>query len=95
MEQQIIALDYDGSYTKFPELFDMIIDKGILDGHKVIMATMRKPEENTPILDKLKEKIEVYYTSREAKVSYLRDNHSIYPDLWIDDNPHWIYNDSN
>ncbi len=94
MEQQIIALDYDGSYTKFTALFDMIIEKSIDDGNRIIMATMRRPEESTELLDKLKEKIEVYYTSREAKVSYLRDNHSIYPDLWIDDNPHWIYNDS-
>ncbi len=92
--QKVIALDYDGSYTVFKDLFDIIISNAIENGHRVIMATMRRPEESTELLEELKEKIEVYYTSREAKVSYLRDNHSIYPDLWIDDNPHWIYNDS-
>ena len=89
---KIICLDYDGSYTEFPELFDMIISESIGNNYKVIMTTMRYKEEADEVLKKLENRIDVYYTGRKAKGKYLLDL-GIHVDLYIDDKPFWIYQD--
>ena len=79
----LIALDYDGTYTADPSLWDEFIRSAQARGHTVKIVTMRHPSEaivNPPV--------EVIYTSRNAKSAYLK------PDIWIDDSPHWIYQDS-
>ena len=88
-----ICLDYDGSYNVFPELFDMIIKEFAKKGHKVILATMRYPQEEDSGLKELSGKIKIYYTGRRAKLTYLK-NIGIEPDLWIDDRPDFILNDA-
>jgi len=42
---KLICIDYDGTYTDFKDLCDLIIDKQIDFGYKVIICTMRYPEE--------------------------------------------------
>ena len=88
-----ICLDYDGSYNRFPELFEVIIDKCFEKGYNVIMATMRYPHEADEVLQKLEKRITVYYTCRRAKGKSLAEFHGVYPDLWIDDKPHFIFQD--
>ena len=88
-----ICLDYDGSYNVFPELFDMIIKQCLKQGYKVILATMRYPQEEDSGLRELSKKIKIYYTGRKAKFIYLK-NIGIEPDLWIDDRPDFILNDA-
>lgn len=91
---KIICLDYDGSYTDFPTLFDVIIDTATKQGHKVILATMRYEEEKDGVLKKLEKKLDkIYFTGRKAKQPYLASL-GVYPDLWLDDNPRWILNDA-
>jgi hypothetical protein len=92
MGEKIICLDYDGSYTEFPKLFDIIIEKSDELGYKVILATIRYPYEVDDFLKQLKEKIPVYYTSRTAKINFL-NKLGIAPSLWIDDRPEWIFKD--
>lgn len=86
---KIICLDYDGTYTDFPELCNSIIRQGKNLGYDVILATMRTPEEEDSGLRMLSDTIRVIYTSRQAKQPYL-ENLGIYPDVWIDDQPKWI-----
>lgn len=77
-----IALDYDKTYTADPELWDQFIRDAKSRGHEVFIATMRHPHEaieNPPV--------EVVYTSRKAKI------HIVVADIWIDDSPHWIFQD--
>ena len=88
-----ICLDYDGSYNRFPELFEMIIDFSLRKGYKVIMATMRYYEEMDDGLNELAKRMPVYFTERKAKAPFLEDL-GIFPDLWIDDKPHWLFQDS-
>lgn len=91
MKQKIICLDYDGTYTDFPELMDTIITRSKYLGYKVILATMRYPDEEDDGIKKLREKLDgVYFTDRCAKREYLAEHYSIFPDIWIDDNPAWI-----
>jgi len=86
---KIICLDYDQTYTDFKQLCNMIIDNQTKFGYKVILCTMRFPYETSDDLEKLSQRINVYYSSRVAKRTYLA-TFDIYPDIWIDDCPEWI-----
>jgi hypothetical protein len=78
-----IALDYDKTYTADPALWDAFVQSAQDCKHTVKIVTMRYPSEtieNAPC--------EVIYTSRKAKATVVS------ADIWIDDNPQWIYEDS-
>lgn len=77
-----IALDYDGTYTADPALWNAFIGIAQSYGHSVKIVTMRHPTEPVP-----NPPCEVIYTARKAKMlSYLAD-------IWIDDQPLLISND--
>jgi hypothetical protein len=77
-----IAIDHDGTYTADPELWDWFITKAVQRGHEVYCVTMRHPHES------IKMPCEIVYTSRKAKAIAFE------ADVWIDDSPHWLLNDS-
>ena len=77
----LIALDYDGTYTADPELWDWFIDRARQRGHEIKIATMRYPHESIPDIG-----CEIVYTSRKAKFG------CIPADIWIDDMPHFLFN---
>jgi hypothetical protein len=79
----LIALDYDKTYTADPALWDDFVRLAQTRGHEVKIVTMRRPDE--AINDVL---VDVVYTSRKAKASVVK------ADIWIDDSPSWIYQDS-
>lgn len=79
----LIALDYDKTYTEDPRLWNTFIDLAKDSGHVVKIVTMRHPSE--PIENP---SCEVIYTSRKAKNGFIR------PSIWIDDSPHWIFQDA-
>jgi hypothetical protein len=78
-----IALDYDGTYTRDPQLWDWFITQAQLRGHVVTVVTMRHATEVIP----LQPPCEVIYTGRKAKQSFYL------ADIWIDDQPLLISND--
>ncbi len=91
---KIICLDYDKSYTTFPELFKIIITTSKKLGYKVILATMRHEFEKDDELIYLETILDgVYYTSRQAKIPYLTGL-GIIPDLFIDDCPYFLLNNA-
>jgi hypothetical protein len=79
----LIALDYDKTYTADPVLWDDFIKSAQDRGHTVKIVTMRRPDE---IVNDVP--IEIVYTSRKAKASYVK------ADIWIDDSPQWVCQDS-
>ena len=79
----LIALDYDKTYTADPALWDDFIQSAQDRGHSVKIVTMRTPDE--AITDA---PVEVVYTSRKAKATVFK------ADIWIDDSPSWIFQDS-
>jgi len=92
--KKIICIDYDKTYTVMPELINCIIDKSKELSYTVILATMRYSEETCDELESLKNKLDgVYFTCREAKMLFL-NKLDIYPDLWVDDNPAWLFTSS-
>lgn len=81
-----IALDYDGTYTADPELWNEFIARCKERGHLVIVVTMRYPHPNEAI----DVPCEVFYTSRKAKIKAFDQRGFI----WIDDNPRWLFQDA-
>jgi hypothetical protein len=91
---KIIAIDYDGTYTHFPELLDCFIDKACSLGYKVILVTMRYITEQDDNLANVMHKVEeTYFTGRQAKLPFLSLK-GIKVDLWIDDSPIWLLHDA-
>lgn len=90
-----IAIDYDGTISEDIGMFLEIIKTIKKYGHNAIIVTMRDfSEADLQIFDIHKSTgIEVLFTSRKAKKPFL-EKLNIKPDIWIDDNPKWIYEDA-
>jgi hypothetical protein len=70
-----IALDYDGTYTADPELWDDFIDAAMNRGHEVAIVTKRPNRAGAPT----RRDIPKIFTNRMAKAAYYA------ADVWIDD----------
>lgn len=81
------CLDYDGTYNRAPDLWNLFIEQATASGHEVICITMRHPSEVPDI------PVVVYFTGRKAKARYAAEN-NIHVDVWIDDAPHWLFQDA-
>ena len=87
----LFALDLDGTYTAAPDLWLEIIKLIQGCGHVVLIATMRTSEELSEIDPRLRELVpQIVPTNRRAKLEYLAA-FKIYPDIWIDDMPHFLF----
>lgn len=83
-----IGLDYDGTITAAPELWLAFYYTAIAQGHEVVVVTMRHPEEAVEDFP-----AKVIYTGRKAKKLWC-DKQGIDIDIWIDDRPAWLFQDS-
>ncbi len=92
----LIALDYDGTYTADPELWDQFISNARMRGHEVYCVTMRYEDtESKEVTISLEGKVNrIIYTDRKAKKAAFRMKCGYNPDIWIDDNPDWLYEDA-
>lgn len=88
----IICLDYDGTYTHIKHMLDAIIEMST-DNFKVVLCTMRHEYEKTEQLKMLENMIPVYYSGRKAKKPFL-ESLGLHVQVWIDDRPDFILNDS-
>lgn len=86
----IIALDYDGTFTVNPSLWAKFVHDCKICNYEVICITMRN--SLTELID-IYVPMKVYYTNRQAKMDYCKAN-NIKVDIWIDDNPGWIFDDA-
>jgi len=91
----IIALDYDETYTEDPELWNSFIKSANDRGHEVLCVTMRYNNiyEAPDVLETVGKLCRVIFTERLAKEEYVK-SHGINPDIWIDDRPYYIYQNS-
>jgi len=88
----IIAIDYDGTYTLDPHFWNEFIYRAIKENsHTVICATMRHDTDEERI--EMPHGINIIYTGRIAKLPFL-SGLGINPDVWIDDNPEWLYSNA-
>jgi hydroxymethylpyrimidine pyrophosphatase-like HAD family hydrolase len=86
-----IALDYDETYTLDKGFWGTFINYAKLSGHDIRIVTAR--DKN---IDTIKEDlgIEVIYCNGVAKRYYVERNTGFRPDIWIDDCPENIINNS-
>jgi hypothetical protein len=77
-----IALDYDNTFTRDPELWAHFTNMARARGHEVRIVTSRHPGNPIPVSG-----IEIHYCSFKAK-----DQHYD-ADVWIDDDPKHIHHD--
>jgi hypothetical protein len=82
-----IALDYDGTYDKAPEFWDMVIALAVDYGHDIRVVTHRHDK-----LDYVDDQfdIPVIYTDGVAKKWWCEHRTDFQPDIWIDDKPKGI-----
>ena len=83
----LIALDYDGTYTADPQLFDNFARMAMQRGHDVVCVTMHYEHEVIPA--PFIEGVGIIYTGRKSKMKFMADK-GIQVNVWIDDMPHMI-----
>ena len=90
-----IALDYDNTYTQDPKLWNNFINDAEQKGHEVRIVTARAPEEDK--IEGLGD-IPIIYCDGVAKRFYCTwfadDRNGWIPDVWIDDKPQSVDNNS-
>ena len=84
-----IALDFDDTYTKDPELWDQFIFTARTRGHDIRIVTFRKSVMRDDALENIG--IPVIYTEFTQKRSFTNDMGWMV-DVWIDDSPEFIVN---
>jgi hypothetical protein len=91
----IIALDFDDTYNRDPDMWDGVIKCINNHDNSVLLATYGHPVlDYDPLFDRLSDLgVECFFTDGKAKRPFLRDL-GIYVDVWIDDNPFSITQDS-
>jgi hypothetical protein len=89
-----IGLDYDGTYTADPELWNGFIYTARERGHKVYCVTMRYPSEGEAVLRQLVRKVDqIVFTGRKGKARHMQFL-GLRVDIWIDDMPHFVLEDA-
>jgi hypothetical protein len=90
----IIALDYDGTFTEDPALWERFIFTAEMRDHRIVAVTMRYQSEgiDPKFLSFIGEE-NVFFTGRMAKKPFMA-NLGIHPSIWIDDHPQSVFMDA-
>ena len=86
-----ISLDFDDTYTRDPEMWDLFIELAKHRGHTVYCITARPPtkENKEEVYDSIGQRVgkeNCLFTDCLAKAKYAYDR-GIRIDVWIDDLP--------
>ena len=85
----IIAIDYDGTYSSDPSMFDAIIHLMKAKGHQVILVTGRSEEFGLDVKDAIGDMIPIVFAGTKWKrVAAMAAGYDV--NIWIDDNPEYI-----
>ena len=86
-----IALDYDETWTRDPDLWHAFVTAAKAKGHTVYGVTMRYPREGTDMDARYKSGCNggIFFTSRQAKLYYM-EKQDVIIHVWIDDSPNFI-----
>jgi len=89
-----LALDFDDTYTRDPEMWNEFIDLMHRNGHNVYCVTMRTQAEGRTVKEVLGKRVDgIFFTARKAKRPYMFAL-GIRIDVWVDDEPGWILQDA-
>lgn len=82
----LIALDYDGTYTADPGLWNHFVGFARSRNHEVHLVTMRAESEPVRLSCQVDR---VHYTDRKAKRDFMQAQ-GLVVQIWIDDMPDFI-----
>lgn len=94
-----IALDYDKTYSADKEFFGILLSVAEAYGHEVYLVTARHAAKDTLSLEQVPQQDrdllkEIIYCNGVAKRWHLHHNHDLDIDVWVDDRPDNILNNS-
>lgn len=84
----IVSIDWDNTFTAYPEFYNELIHRYIHAGFKPIICTLRGSEEEDvrEICEAVETgKVEICPTNGEHKRAYIQKNKGFSINLWIDD----------
>lgn len=86
-----LAIDFDDTITKDPELFGKLIQDALVKGYDVRIVTFRGVTgANTDLMCfNALLNVPIIFTDGQLKAPFCKRVHGWEPDIWIDDNPHW------
>ena len=76
------GIDYDGTWSEAPEMFEDMIQLIKSYGHCPVIITSRYEDDPVPV-----EGVEIHYTDGQPKVAWAAANDT-QVDIWIDNNPY-------
>lgn len=89
-----IAIDYDFTISLDPELWERVIIMMLSNGDDVRIVTFRDDDFGNIDIEAfrvyMRDELPIIYTAGELKAPFCLEHHDWVPDIWIDDNPHWI-----
>lgn len=86
-----LGLDFDGTYTRSPEFWDAFVVLAKQHGHRVVCVTARHGDADD-IAECDVPGVLTYFTAMTAKDWFMRQNHGIEIDVWLDDSPEYVRN---
>ena len=89
-----IAIDFDDTYTRDPQMWDAFIGLALKNGHNVYCVTARANTQDQQVLGSIGQMVgrqNCYFTAMQGKRAYMWAN-KIRIDVWIDDMPDMIVN---
>lgn len=86
-----ISLDYDDTYTLDPDMWDNFIAIALNSGHDIRIVTARSPVHDIIPQEFI---IPIIYCDGVAKRFVCHHYHDFDPDVWVDDKPENIENNS-
>jgi hypothetical protein len=83
-----ISVDYDGTFTRKPQLLTSFIENALLDGCTVLCVSARteRPDIRVLLKSQFPDGVMIYLTSHQPKKKWIEDR-GIQVDIWIEDNP--------
>lgn len=87
-----IAIDFDDTYTRDPQLWDNFISLALQSGHNVYCVTARANPNDEEVLGSIGQMVgrnNCYFTAMQGKRAYMNAN-KIIIHVWIDDMPDMI-----
>lgn len=84
----LFAIDFDGTFSRAPELFKQIIVLIQEQGHTVICVTARPSYKGGQVLQGFKAVPVIFANSSSKRLAAKRAGYS--PDIWIDDKPETV-----
>ena len=89
-----VALDWDDTYTRDPQMWNDIIGVMQQNGHNVYCVTVRAPAEGRAVKEALESRVDgIFFTARRAKRDFM-NSRGINIDVWIDDSPAFVLMDA-